>query len=415
MMRFLKVKTVEEVLEILTGLEPLPSETVALGSVCGRVLAAEILAPEPVPHFDRSVMDGYAVRAKDTFGASETLPALLDIGGEVTMGEKVSRQMEPGTAVAIPTGGMLPADADAVVMVEYTQPLDGRTIEVTKAVAPGENVLKRGEDIAVGELLLPRGWRLRPQDLGMLAALGIGGVEVCRRPRVAVLSTGDEIVPVSTSVLTPGKVRDINSFTLAAQIEEGGGTVSYRAVVEDRLEVLVNICREAFQDHDVVVLSGGSSVGMRDFTLRILEAFAEAELLVHGVAIRPGKPTILARMGKKLFWGLPGHPVSAVMVCRALVLPSLAVLQGMSGIDLTREPGHALYGTLTSQLPSVHGRTDYFPVALSREEEELLVKPIFGKSAMISVLGRADGYVVVPAHVEGLDQGSRVRVCLFSP
>jgi molybdopterin molybdotransferase len=412
-MQFLKVKSVEEVLEILGGLESLPSESVELGSACGRVLASESMAPEPVPHFDRAVMDGYAVRAKDTFGASEMLPALLDVSGEVFMGEKVSREMERGKAMAIPTGGMLPVGADAVVMVEYTQPLDRQTIEVIRAVAPGENVLRRGEDIQEGEILLPRGWRLRPQDVGMLAALGIGRVEAGRRPRVAVLSTGDEIVPVSASALPPGKVRDINSFTLAAQIEECGGLVGYRALVEDRLDVLVDSCRKAFEEHDVVVLSGGSSVGMRDFTVRILEAFSEAELLVHGVAIRPGKPTILARIGKKIFWGLPGHPVSALMVCRALVLPSLGVLQGVIGTDSARVPGEFLVGTLTTQLPSVHGRTDYVPVSLAREGRELLIKPIFGKSAMISVLGRADGYVVVPAHVEGLDRGTSVEVFLF--
>ena len=413
-MQFLKVKNVDQVLEIISGLEPLPSEIVELGHACGRVLATEVLAPEPVPHFDRSVMDGYAVRAQDTFGASETLPALLEIAGEVSMGEAVSRQIEPGKAVTMPTGGMLPAGADAVVMVEYTHPLDAQTIEVTRTVAPGENVLRRGEDIPVGEILLPRGWRLRPQDLGMLAALGICTVAVYCRPRVAVLSTGDEIVPISTSALSPGKVRDINSFTLAAQMEDFGATVSYRATVEDRLEVLVDACREAFYEHDVVVLSGGSSVGMRDFTVRILDAFAEAELLAHGVAIRPGKPTILARIGKKIFWGLPGHPVSALTVCRALVLPSLAVLQGMAGIDRDQDLGSTLFGILANQLPSVHGRTDYVPVTLISDGETFMVKPIFGKSAMISVLGRADGFVVVPAHVEGLDQGSRVRVYFFS-
>ena len=413
-MQFLKVKNVDQVLEIISGLEPLPSEIVELGHACGRVLAAEVLAPEPVPHFDRSVMDGYAVRAQDTFGASETLPALLEIAGEVSMGEVASRQIEPGKAVAMPTGGMLPAGADAVVMVEYTHPLDAQTIEVTRTVAPGENVLRRGEDIPLGEIVLPRGWRLRPQDLGMLAALGMGTVAVYCRPRVAVLSTGDEIVPISTSALLPGKVRDINSFTLAAQMEDFGATVSYRATVEDRLEVLVDTCREAFCDHDVVVLSGGSSVGMRDFTVQVLDAFADAELLAHGVAIRPGKPTILARIGKKIFWGLPGHPVSALTVCRALVLPSLAVLQGMAGTDLDQDLGSTLFGILANQLPSVHGRTDYAPVTLISDGDSVLVKPIFGKSAMISVLGRADGFVVVPAHVEGLDQGSRVRVYLFS-
>jgi molybdopterin molybdotransferase len=414
MTQFLKVKTVGEVLEIIGGLDPLPDEMVELESACGRVLAAHVLAPEPVPHFDRSVMDGYAVRARDTFGASETLPVLLDIAGEVVMGTEVSLGIEPGKAIAIPTGGMLPAGADAVVMVEYTYPLDARTIEVSKAVAPGENVLRKGEDIAVNEELLPRGWRLRPQDVGMLAALGIGRVEVFRRPLVAILSTGDEIAPVSTSVLPPGMIRDINSFALAAQIREAGGIVGYGGMVEDRLETLVDTCRDAFQEHDVVVLSGGSSVGMRDFTVRILEGFPQSELLVHGVAIRPGKPTILARIGKKILWSLPGQPVSAMMVCRSLVLPSLAALQGMRGIENAQDVGNTVSGILANRLPSVHGRTDYVPVMLLPEGEELLVSPIFGKSAMISVLGRADGYVVVPAHVEGLEQGNRVKVYLFS-
>lgn len=414
MTHFLKVKTVDEVLEILGEIEPLPVEGLKLDLACRHMLAEELRAPEPVPHFNRAVMDGYAVRARSTFGASETLPALLEICGEVTMGADTSLTVEPGQAVAIPTGGMLPAGADAVVMVEYTQLLDAQTVEVTRAVAPGENVLKQGEDIAQGEVLLPRGWRLRPQDVGMLAALGINTVNVFRQPRVALLSTGDEIVPVSTAVLPPGKIRDVNRYSLAAEIQEMGAIVGFQAVVEDRLEALVAACREALADHDVVMLSGGSSVGMRDFTVRVLEGFEEAELLVHGVAIRPGKPTILARIGRKVFWGLPGQPVSALMVCRALVLPCLAVLQGMAEGCTILEVGHTRHGVLSSRLPSVHGRTDYVPVALVREGDGFLIRPLFGKSAMISVLGRADGYVIVPAHVEGLDAGSRVEAHLFT-
>ena len=414
MSEFLKVRTVDEVLELLSRFEPLPEETLALDAACGRMLAAPLQALEPVPHFDRAVMDGYAVRARSTFGASETLPALLEISGEVTMGSGTALTVEPGQAVAVPTGGMLPTGADAVVMVEYTQLLDAQTLEVTRAVAPGENVLRVGEDIAPGEELLPRGWRLRPQDVGMFAALGIAEVKVHRRPRVAVLSTGDEVMPVSTAPLPPGKIRDVNRYSLAAEIQEIGAIIGFQAVVEDRLEALVSTCREAFAEHDVVMLSGGSSVGTRDFTVRILEGFAEAELLVHGVAIRPGKPTILARVGKKVFWGLPGQPVSALMVCRALVLPSLAALQGMAGGGSTLEVGNTRHGVLASRLPSVHGRTDYVPVALAREGDAVLVKPLFGKSAMISILGRADGYVIVPAHVEGLDAGSRIEAHLFT-
>lgn len=414
MTEFLKVKTVDEVLALLGNLDPLPEETLALDSACGHMLATALQAPEAVPHFDRALMDGYAVRARSTFGASETLPALLEICGEVTMGVGTSLTVEPGQAVAIPTGGMLPTGADAVVMVEYTQLLDAQTLEVTRAVAPGENILKQGEDIALGEELLPRGCCLRPQDVGMLAALGIDRVTVHRRPRVAVISTGDEVVPIATSLLPPGKIRDVNRYSLAAEIQEMGAVVGFQAAVEDRLEALIETCREAFVDHDVVMLSGGSSVGMRDFTVRILEGFAEAELLVHGVAIRPGKPTILARIGKKIFWGLPGQPVSALMVCRALVLPSLAVLQGMAGEGSALEVGNTRHGILTGRLPSVHGRTDYVPVALARDGDAVLVRPLFGKSAMISVLGRADGYVIIPAHVEGFDAGSRVEAHLFT-
>lgn len=414
MSQFLKVKTAAQVLTILRQLQSLSPQSVALDEACGRVLAEAVCAPEPVPHFDRSVMDGYAVRARDTFGASETLPALLEIAGEISMGETTSLSVESGKAVAIPTGGMLPAGADAVVMVEYTYPLDERTIEVTRPVAPGDHVLKAGEDVQRGEKFFPVGWRLRPQDVGVLAALGITSADVYRRPRVAILSTGDEIVPVSTREVAPGKIRDINSFTIAAQVEEAGGRVGTRAVITDDLDSLVTACRTALADHDVLLLSGGSSVGVRDFTLRILESFAESELLVHGVAIRPGKPTIMARVGDKIFWGLPGQPVSAMMIVKAFVQPCLSILQGVRQIGEEAITGNSRTAILRRRLPSVHGRTDYVPVILSKGESGFSATPVFGKSAMISTLARSDGYVVVPEHVEGLDEGEEVDVYLFS-
>lgn len=409
MSQFLKVKTAAEVLAILEQLKPLGAEPVELEWACGRVLAEAVTAPEPVPHFDRAVMDGYAVRARDTFGASETLPALLEVSGEISMGRTASLALEPGKAIAIPTGGMLPAGADAVVMVEYTYPLDERTIEVSKPVAPGDNVLRVGEDVSFGEKLFDAGRRLRPQDVGVLAALGFTTVDVRRRPRVAILSTGDEIVPVSTKTVLPGKIRDINSFTISGQVEESGGLVGTKAVIGDKLESLVEACRAALADHDVVLLSGGSSVGVRDFTLRIVDHFPHSELLFHGVAIRPGKPTLMARMGEKIFWGLPGQPVSAMMIFNAFVRPCLSILQGAGGIE---ESGRR--AVLSRQVPSVHGRTDYMPVVVSRNESGLLATPVFGKSAMISTLARSDGYIVIPEHVEGLDQGEEVTVYLFS-
>jgi molybdopterin molybdotransferase len=329
------------------------------------------------------------------------------------MGEVAAVEVGKGQATAIATGGMLPVGADAVVMVEYTSLLDSRTIEVTRPVAPGDNTLKKGEDISESEVLFTAGWRLRPQDVGVLAALGIAGVSVFHRPKVAIISTGDEIVPLSARGLPPGKIRDINRYTLDAQIREAGYEVGCVQWVPDDLDSLAASCGENLTTHDVLILSGGSSVGVRDFTLRILDRFPGADLLVHGVAIRPGKPTILARLGAKLFWGLPGQPVSAMMIARAFVLPSLARLEGMREIrgisDNTRT------AMLSRQLPSVHGRTDYIPVVLSRSERGILgATPVFGKSAMIGILARADGYVVIPEHVEGLDQGTEVEVFLLS-
>ena len=410
MARFLKVKTADDVLAMLKNIRPLPPERVSISSACGRRLASDISASEPVPHFARATMDGYAVRARDTFGASESLPAFLEIAGEVLMGEAPGVSVAPGKAVAVPTGAMLPEGADSVVMVEYTLTVDNTTIEVTRPVAPGENVLKAGDDIAPGAGLFKKCAMLRPQDIGVLAALGIVEVEVFSAPRVALFSTGDEIVPVGTRPLPPGKVRDINRFSLAAQIESAGALIGLRETVSDRLEDLVSACRDALGGHDVIVLSGGSSVGARDYTTRVLASLPESELLVHGVAIRPGKPTIFGRAGRVLFWGLPGQPVSALITCQAFVLPSLRRLQGMT----ENEPAQALGAVLNRQLPSVHGRTDYVPVSLSVGDGGVReVSPIFGKSGAIGILARADGYVVIPEHVEGLDRGSEVVVFPF--
>lgn len=411
MAQFLKVKTADEVLSMLKTIEPLPAERVSLALACGRRLASDISAGEPVPQFARSTMDGYAVRARDTFGASESQPGLLEVSGEVAMGEAPEVRVAPGKAVEVPTGGMLPEGADAVVMVEYTSALDSMTIEVTKPVAPGENVLKVGDDITSGAALFRKGARLRPQDVGVLAAIGTVEVEVFGVPRVALISTGDEIVPVETRPLPPAKVRDINRYSLAAQIESAGARVGIVKTVSDNLEDLVSACRDALGDHDVIVLSGGSSVGVRDYTIRVLASLPESELLVHGVAIRPGKPVIFGRTGRVLFWGLPGQPVSALITCRTFLLPCLQRLQGIT----ETEPGHAVTAALSQQLPSVHGRTDYVPVTLSRGTggtDE--ASPIFGKSGAISVLARADGFVVIPEHVEGLDKGSTVMVFPFS-
>lgn len=412
MSRFLKVKTVREILDILTTFNPLSAEKVSLEAACNRVLACAVEAPEALPHFDRATMDGYAVKARDTFGASETLPALLEISGEAVMGEEVTLQLESGRAVAVPTGGMLPRGADAVVMAEYTHHLDENTIEVFRPVAPGDNMVKAGEEIAYGEQLFPRGRRLRAQDVGLLAALGVTEVALYRRPRVAIISSGDEIVPASSAAPPPGKIRDVNSFTLAAMVRQTGATVGTSRVVPDDLDELVTVSRDALADNDMLLLSGGSSVGVRDFTLKVLDHFPDAELLAHGVAIRPGKPTILARIGEKIFWGLPGQPVSALMTCRAFVRPCLAILEGQT--NLSKFEGIPVEALLRRRLPSVPGRTDYVPVVLFAADGQMWATPVFGNSAMIGMVAKAHGYVIIPEHAEGLDRGSVVEIHLFS-
>jgi molybdopterin molybdotransferase len=409
--KFLKVKSATEVLDIIQQFGALEPEMVPLEFASGRVLATSVAAGESIPQFPRATMDGYAVRARDTFGASESFPALLEVSGSVAMGQEALTPVLARTAVGIATGGMLPTGADAVLMVEYTQALDDQTIEVSRPVAPGDNVLQIGEDIPSGAQVLQPGSRLRAQEIGVLAALGMTAIPIYRRPRVAIISTGDEIVPVATASLPAGKVRDINSYVLGAQVREAGGLCSLQTIVTDDLQALAAACRAVLADHDVVLLSGGSSVGIRDYTVNLLEHLPEAELLVHGIAIRPGKPTILARVGGKIFWGLPGQPVSAMIVFTAFVSPLLARLQGECEVEVRR--GHTRTAILDRQLPSVHGRADYLRVALSLKGGTLRATPVFGKSAMISTLANADGYVVVPEHVEGFDQGSEVTVHLF--
>lgn len=413
MPEFLKVKTAEEVLAMVDLMEPLSAEPIAIETACGRSVATDISAPEPVPHFARATMDGFAVRAKDTFGASESLPCLLEKTGEILMGRPADSSVAHGKAVGVSTGSMLPADADAVVMVEYTQPLDENTIEITRPVSPGENVLAIGDDIREGARIFARGWRLRSQDVGVLAAVGMTEVSVFRRPRVALISTGDEIVPVDTHPVAAGKVRDVNSFTLAAEMRNAGAEIGMRLTIRDSLEDLVAACMNALADHDMIVLSGGSSVGARDYTIRTLERLPDSKLMAHGVAIRPGKPVILGSSGKTVFWGLPGQPVSALITCRVFVVPSLQKLQcgtlpGTSGTG-------SLRAVLTRRLPSVHGRTDFFPVAIRLDADGIRrADPVFGKSGAISILARADGYVIVPTHVEGYDRGTEVGVYPFS-
>ena len=393
-------------LELVTPLEAY--EQAATGDVLDRVLARNLYAAENLPAFARSTMDGFAVRAADTFGASESLPAYLALAGEVPMGCDAGIQLAPGQAARIHTGGMLPAAADAVVMVEQTQQLDEHTIEVVRAVGAGENVIPIGDDVQAGALLFERGQRLRPQDLGGLVGLGITKVDVVRHPRVAILATGDEVVAPSETP-QPGQVRDINTTTIAALVRQAGGEPHGYGIAPDDLDTLRHMAHAALAGADVLVISAGSSVSTRDITAQVISELGAPGVLVHGVAMHPGKPTILAVAGGKPVFGLPGNPVSTMIACRLFVVSTLLKLQGIH----EAQPVRMVQARLTHNLASHAGVEDFVPARLIERAGEWWAEPVFGKSNLIYTLARADGLLRIPLDRAGLYAGDSVAVEVF--
>lgn len=391
---------------ILPG--PLGVERVPTADALERVTAAGIRSPEALPAFDRSTVDGYAVRAADTHGASDSLPGYLTVIGEVPMGGRPEFTVGPGTAALIHTGGMLPPGADAVVMLEYTQPSRPGEIEVLRAAASAENILQSGEDVRPGEEILPAGRRLRPAEIGGLMALGIGQVPVARRPRVGILSSGDEVIPPEQTP-SPGQVRDINSYALAALVQRAGGLPQRLGIVPDRAEALRERVRAALDEKDMVVITAGSSASTRDLTAAVLDEMGQPGVLVHGVNVRPGKPTILAACDGKPAVGLPGNPVSALVIAGLFVVPMIERLLGMPSM----RPCAALQARLKINLSSQAGREDWVPVSLTPGPHGWQAEPIFYKSNLIFSLARADGLLKIPADANGLAAGETVWVTLL--
>ena len=408
---FFKLKTPDEVFSIIDGFSPVGKESVSLEDAFDRVLNVDLTSPEDLPDFFKSTMDGYAVQARNTFGATESLPALLEITGEVSMGEAENIAVKNGQAVKIPTGGMLPAGADGVMMVEYCSLLDERTLEVSRAISPLENTIQPGDDFKKGAVILPAGKHLRPQDLGVLAGLGFLKIPVFRKPEVAILSTGDEMVPVSQTP-RPGEVRDINRYTLSALCRNMGAAPVHMGICSDHFEPLRKMVEKALETADSVWISGGSSVGTRDFTLKVFETLPDFELLVHGISISPGKPTIIGRSGTKPVIGLPGHPASALVVAEVFMT---RMLRTLSGNMAARRDVHTIkQAILERNIPSSGGREDYVRIRLKKDGEHSKAVPIFGKSGLISTLVEADGLVRIDMNTEGLYEGDEVDVTLFS-
>jgi len=384
-------------------------EDVTVLDSLGRVLCADIISEVDVPGFSRSTMDGYAVRARDTFGASEAMPAMLDVAGEVLMGHEAAVSMKQGQAVKISTGGMLPEGADAVVMVEYTEPLDDRTILVVRPVAPGENVVLRGEDIGAGHVLVRAGTVIRPQEMGALAGIGVTVCAVVKRPLVGILSTGDEIISPGQAP-APGQIRDINSYAVDGLVEEAGGQAVHYGIIRDDFDELQAVLSKALRETDIVVVSGGSSVGTRDVTSEVLNSLGQPGVLVHGVSVKPGKPTILGVVDNKPVLGLPGHPVSAMVLADIFLIPLIRAYSGLGFTCSERRNAHAIIGR---SIASASGRVDYIRVALKEDSEQLTAEPVLGKSGLITTMVRADGMVIIPSEKEGLEAGEAVEVILF--
>ena len=401
----LYVKTPEEVLALIeTEFSPLgQTETVPLSAAMGRILAEDIAAREYVPDFDRSTVDGFAVRASDTFGCSDAIPAILPLQATVLMGQGADFALNEGECVAVPTGGAVPRDADSVVMLEYTEDYGDGTIGIAKPAAPGMNMIFRGDDVYPGKVILRKGRVLSSADIGALAAIGQVEVKVAKKLTVGVISTGDELVPPEVQP-GPGQVRDVNSPMLEAMLTAFGCYVNNYGIVIDDEALLAEKVNNAVLECDAVLLSGGSSVGVKDAACRIIESVGR--LLLHGIAIKPGKPTILGKAGEKPVVGLPGHPVAAYFITKLFVQPLLGRLTGR---DMT---AYTVTARVTESISANHGRAQYHCCRLTRRDGQLYAQPIRGKSGLITTLAGADGYFCIDRDCEGLPQNAEIQVTI---
>ena len=408
---FFQAVTPDEARAALAEFGPVGTERVRVADAAGRVLAEDLSAPGDLPHFDRANMDGYAVRAADTFGASQSVPAYLRLVGTVAMGATARRALRKAEAVRISTGGMLPPGADAVVMIEHTDEVGDGQVEVHRSVSPWQHVVRVGDDVRRGDPVFARGRRLRAHDLGALTGVGITRILVHRRPRIALIATGDEIVAPERRP-RPGQVRNVNQYSLRAMIAEAGGVPRDLGLVRDRPERLKAALRRALTGADCVMISGGSSVGAKDVTLDVIASLPDSATLFHGIQVAPGKPTILARVKRKPVLGLPGHPVSALVIFSRFGAPLVRLLAGESAVSAFAD-ARVAHAVLAENVASEIGREDWVRVTLEHRDGGVLARPVRGKSAQIMSLVKADGMVRVPLTDEGIEAGASVEVVLF--
>ena len=406
---FLHLTPVDEALALFRTHFPAPlagPESVPLERALDRVLAAPVTASEDLPAWPRATVDGFAVQAKSVRGAAPTRPTYLKLAGEVAMGQAAAVAVGAGECVRIATGGMLPAGADAVVMVEHTDLLDPGTVEIGRAASEWEGVNRAGEDFRAGQLLLPAGTRLRPTEIAVLAAAGVAQVSCARTLTAALISTGDELVPAA-QVPAPGQVRDVNAPALAACLARAGLAPTALGLFPDDRARLGAALARGLESYDVVLISGGSSVGAADHTYDLLQALGAPGVFVHGLAIKPGKPTLLAKARGKPVFGLPGHPASSLVIFAAVVAPCLAHLTG------SRARPRTAWAAMARPVRSGPGKDEYVKVRLVGEAAGFRAEPLFGQSGNVLALARADGLVRIPLDSEGLVEGEVVEVELL--
>ncbi len=408
-MDFFKVVSVEEgkrlLKENLRDYEFEIEEVDILNSL-DRVLGEEIYSNIDVPDFNRSTVDGYAIKSSDSHGASDSIPSILNIIGEVKMGELANKAIKSGEAIYVPTGGMIPDGADSMIMIENTEKMDESTLLIYKPISQGENIVYKGDDIKKGALALEKGRRITPEVMGVLAALGIGKVKVYKKPSFYIISTGDEIIDIEED-LTMGKIRDINTYALAGLIHKLGGEVVNKVIIKDDYNLLRQEVERALDLSDIVLISGGSSVGTKDFTHKVIDSFGGRGVFVHGVSIKPGKPTIMGEGNGKLIFGLPGHPVSSIIVFKTFIEDFIKDKLGVKDI------APRVKAIMDFNFPSAPGRVTYQLVKLKEEDGIFYATPSFGKSGMISLLSESQGYIVIESHEEGIYKGEEREVYLL--
>lgn len=408
-MELLNVISMEQAIQIIRNEFHcvLESERVNILNCVGRFCYKDIKADCNTPDFKRSTVDGFAVNSSDVFGASYAIPAILDIIGEVMMGEIPPAEIKTsGQCLYVPTGGMLPEGADSVVMIEYSSKLDDKTALIDTPVAPGDNVIQIGEDVCIGETVIEAGEKLRAYEIGVLSSLGISNIDVYKKPLIGIISTGDEIIPCDKRPAL-GQIRDINTYLLWSSIQKDGAIPKSYGIVKDDFDLLKGTIDKALTECDIVLISGGSSVGTKDHTLKVIKSFEDGGVLAHGLSVKPGKPTIIGRAKSKAIFGLPGHPLACSIIYKILVKEYINKLLNHK---------EAIFGTFAEFSTNYHkakGREEYLPVSLGRQDGRVIASPMFGKSGLITVFSRAWGYINISKNVEGIRAGEKVEVFRF--